>query len=89
MSSIPSHCPKCGAPPMRVDGSRPGHYECDTFLTNNGGVIERATCFQRQRNQAVFALEVLSNAATMSELAFHPANVAARGVITRLMGGAK
>ena len=70
------------------DAEREGHYECDTFLTDNGGVIERAGCYQRQRNQAIAALEELSNAATMSELAFHPANVAARGVITRLMGGA-
>ena len=34
------------------------------------------------------ALTELSMAATMSDLAFHPANVKAREVIKRLMGGA-
>jgi len=73
---------------MQVDGARPGHYMCDTFIVATGAPIERAACYQRQRNQAIAVLEELSNAATMSDLAFHPANVEAREVIKRLTGGA-
>lgn len=59
---------------------------CDTFITFHGVIIERTMCFQRQRNQAVDALEMLANAACMSEIAFHPAHVEARDVIKKLRG---
>lgn len=61
---------------------------CDSFVFTNGVLIERLQCIERQRNQAVDALEMLANAACMSEIAFHPAHVEARDVIKKLRGGA-
>lgn len=87
MSAFPSHCPKCGAKPMCPNDSRPGHYMCDSFVFPNGVLIERLQCVERQRDQAVDALEMLANAACMSEIAFHPAHVEARDVIKKLRGG--
>lgn len=72
---------------MCPDDSRPGHYMCDSFVFTNGVLIERLQCIERQRNQAVDALEMLANAACMSEIAFHPAHVEARDVIKKLRGG--
>ena len=87
MSPFPSDCPKCGARPTHLDGSRPGHYMCDTFITFHGVIIERVMCFQRQRNQAVDALENLTNAARVSEIVFNPAYIEACDVIKKLRGG--
>ena len=87
MTAFPDTCPKCGAKPMRLDGSRPGLYMCDTFVTFLGVTIERGTCFQRQRNQALDALENLTNAARVSEIAFNPAYLEACDVIKKLRGG--
>jgi hypothetical protein len=44
-------------------------------------------CFQRQRNQAIDALENLTNAARVSEIVFNPAYLEACDVIKKLRGG--
>ena len=72
---------------MKISSERAGHYACDSLLTSNGRWYVRIECVKRQRNQATAALEELSNAASMTDLAFHPANVKARQVIMRLKGG--
>ena len=87
MTAFPDTCPKCGAKPMHLDRSHPGQYMCDTFVTFHGVTIERGTCFQRQRNQALDALENLTNAARVSEIAFNPAYLEACDVIKKLRGG--
>ena len=88
MIAFPSHCPKCGAQPMHLDGSRPDNYMCETFITSHGVIIERVMCFQRQRNQAVDALENLINAARVSEIVvLNPAYIEACDVINKLRGG--
>jgi hypothetical protein len=73
---------------MKISAERAGHYACDSFLTSNGRWYVRIKCVERQRNQAIAALEELSNAASMTDLAIHPANVKACEVIMRLKGGA-
>ena len=93
MSTFPAACPKCGAPPMHLDGSRPGCYMCDTLVTFHGVIIERLQCVERQRNQVVdalrWALDQVDDVVDLDQqVSGRAALESARATLDRVTGGA-
>lgn len=98
MSAFPSHCPKCGADPIKETELYPGetipprhaYYRCDTLISDSWGIIERRDCFQRQRNQVVDALRwALDQIDDDLDLDHRAALESARATLNRLTGGVK